>query len=113
MRIQLSTLATALVPASIIWMAPTPLPSPSSALEAVASSVFVWSLEHRVPPAPWNAADPADSLYRAARTALSDGEYARAATLFKQIGQRYPKSEYAPDALYWEAFARYRMGGDA
>ena len=113
MRIQLSTLATALVPASILWMSPAPLPSPSSALAAVASSVFVWTLEHRVPPAPWVAADPADSLYRAARTALSDGEYSRAATLFKQIGQRFPKSEYAPDALYWEAFARYRMGGDA
>lgn len=113
MRIHLSTLATALVPASILWVTPAPLPAPSAVLSAVASRVFVLRLEHRAPPAPWRADDPADSLYRAARSALNDGEYARAAALFRQIGQRYPKSEYAPDAPYWEAFSRYRMGGDA
>lgn len=113
MRSYLSTLATALVPASILWAMPAPLPTPASLAATVAHGVFVWRLEHRVPPAPWRADDPADSLYRAARSALSDGEFARAATLFRQIGQRYPKSEYAPDAPYWEAFARYRMGGDA
>jgi HEAT repeat protein len=113
MRHYLTTLATALVRASLLWLAPAPLPTPSSVVQAIATGVFVLRLEHRVPPEPWRADDPADSLYRAARSALNDGEFARAATLFRQIGQRYPKSEYAADAPYWEAFARYRMGGDA
>ncbi|HEU4700795.1 MAG TPA: HEAT repeat domain-containing protein [Gemmatimonadales bacterium] len=64
-----------------------------------------------LPPAAWLQADPADSLYRAARTALTRGRYQQAAELFHQIGERYPASGYAADALYWEAFARYRLGG--
>jgi TolA-binding protein len=55
--------------------------------------------------------DPADSLYRAAREALNRGDYARAAEMFRRIRQRYPRSGYAPDAYYWEAFALYRAGG--
>jgi HEAT repeat protein len=54
--------------------------------------------------------DPADSLYRAARAAMADGDYRRAAGLFRQIGTTYPKSTYAPTALYYEAFALYRSG---
>jgi HEAT repeat protein len=65
------------------------------------------------PPAPWADADPADSLYRQARETLNRGEYRRAATLFDQITQRYPKSAYAADALYWRAFALYRSGSEA
>jgi HEAT repeat protein len=64
-----------------------------------------------VPPPAWSAADPADSLYRAGREALNRGNYERAAELFEQIVARYPKSEYAGDALYWRAFALYRRGG--
>lgn len=60
------------------------------------------------PPAPWNAKDPADSLYRAARGALSDNDYARAAALFGEVVDRYPRSDYAADALYWRAWALYR-----
>ncbi|HEX8904210.1 MAG TPA: HEAT repeat domain-containing protein, partial [Longimicrobiaceae bacterium] len=56
--------------------------------------------------------DPANALYRQAREALNDEEWQRAATLFQRIRQRYPSSGYTPDALYWEAFARYRMGGN-
>jgi HEAT repeat protein len=66
---------------------------------------------HNVPPDAWNPSDPADSLYRAARDALNNEDYARAASLFHEIGQRYPKSDYAADAPYWEAFALYRDGG--
>ena len=55
-------------------------------------------------------ADPADSLYRLARAALNDGDYRRAATLFAAVAERYPDSEYAPDALYYRAFALYRGG---
>jgi hypothetical protein len=64
-----------------------------------------------VPPAPQYAQDPADSLYRAAREALNQGENVRAAELFQSIHRRHPRSAYAADALYWEAFARYRVGG--
>jgi HEAT repeat protein/TolA-binding protein len=63
-------------------------------------------------PAPWDAQDPADSLYRDARKALSGNSYSRAAELFKEIRQKYPKSSYASDAPYWEAFALQRQGGE-
>ena len=63
-------------------------------------------------PAPWAKADPADSLYRLAREALSRGDYKRAAEIFHRIPERYPQSAYAGQALYYEAFALYRSGGD-
>ena len=63
-----------------------------------------------VPPAPWVDDDPADSLYRAARQALNDESYRRAAALFAQIESRYPRSVYTPDAPYWRAFALYKAG---
>lgn len=63
------------------------------------------------PPAPFSAADPADSLYRLAREAVTAGDYGRAASLFHAISSNYPKSDYAPDALYWEAYALFRIGG--
>ena len=65
-----------------------------------------------IPPAPWAEADPADSLYRFALELLNRNEYRRAATAFGEITSRYPKSAYAADALYWRAFALYRLGGD-
>jgi HEAT repeat protein len=63
-----------------------------------------------VPRAAWTDADPADSLYRAARRALNDKDYDAAARMFDAIVTRYPKSEYTPDALYWKGFALYRGG---
>ena len=57
------------------------------------------------------ARDPGDSLYRAAREALNNGDYTRAAQLFHEVAQRYPRSALVPDAIYYEAFARYRSGG--
>jgi len=65
-----------------------------------------------LPPAPWAKADPADSLYRLAREALSRGDYKRAAEIFHRIPERYPQSAYAGQALYYEAFSLYRSGGD-
>jgi HEAT repeat protein len=56
-------------------------------------------------------ADPADSLYRSAREALTKGDYDRAAKLFHEVGMRYPQSSLVPDAMYYEAFAQYRSGG--
>ena len=54
--------------------------------------------------------DPADSLYRLARAALDDRDFKRAATLFGTVADRYPDSEFAPDALYYRAYALYRSG---
>lgn len=64
-------------------------------------------------PAPWQAQDPADSLYRAAREALNDEDYRRASRTFLQITDRYPRSAYAAQALYFRAFALYRLGREA
>src|SRR5688572_29859407 len=63
------------------------------------------------PRAAWAREDPADSLYRIAREALNRGEYRRAAQTFNEVTKKYPKSQYALDCAYWEAFARYRTGG--
>jgi HEAT repeat protein len=63
-----------------------------------------------VPRAAWAEADPADSLYRAARRALSQKDWESAAKMFGDIVVRFPRSEYAPDALYWKGFALYRSG---
>ena len=57
--------------------------------------------------------DPADSLYARARATLNNGEYMRAAELFRSLYSRYPRSGYAPESFYWEAFARYRTGSTA
>ena len=65
-----------------------------------------------LPPEPWAKSDPADSLYRLAREALSRGDYKRAAEIFHRIPERYPQSAYAGQALYYEAFSLYRSGGD-
>jgi hypothetical protein len=43
---------------------------------------------------------------------LSRGDYKRAAEIFHRIPERYPQSAYAGQALYYEAFALYRSGGD-
>jgi tetratricopeptide (TPR) repeat protein len=53
---------------------------------------------------------PEDSLYLAARQVLNSGEYRRAADLFRSLAERYPNSRYTPEALYWQAFALYRVG---
>ena len=62
------------------------------------------------PRAAWAEADPADSLYRAGKRALNNRDYETAARIFDRIATSYPKSEYAPDALYWKGFALYRNG---
>jgi HEAT repeat protein len=64
-----------------------------------------------LPPPASLQGDPADSLYRAAREALTRREFRKAADLFARIAAQFPKSGYAPDALYWQAFALYRVGG--
>ena len=65
------------------------------------------------PKEPWATQDPADSLYRRARELLNRGDWRRAAAAFRDIPQRFPNSAYAADALYWQAFALYRIGGSS
>jgi HEAT repeat protein len=62
-------------------------------------------------PQGWAPQDPADSLYRVAQQAMNRGDYRRAASLFKDLPVKQPNSVYASDALYWEAFSLYRVGG--
>jgi HEAT repeat protein len=59
----------------------------------------------------WAQKDPADSLYREARAVLARGDYSRAAELFRSLYRQYPSSDQAADALYYLAFAEYRIGG--
>lgn len=87
-------------------------PGPDLATGAPAAYDDRWELR-AAPPAPWSAADPADSLYRVARDAMSRGDFGEAAELFRRIADRYPDSDYAPASLYYEAFALYRIGGAA
>ena len=56
--------------------------------------------------------DPADSLYRAAREAMNEGLNRDAARLFSELRSQYPDSRYGPSSLYYEAFARQRIGGE-
>ena len=65
-----------------------------------------------MPPEAWAKGDPADSLYRAAREAMSRGDYKRAAEIFHRIPEQFPQSAYAGQALYYEAFSLYKSGGD-
>jgi HEAT repeat protein len=66
----------------------------------------------QVPPEPWGEPGPADSLYRLGREAINRGDFRRAAEIFAEISARHPRSDYAPDAPYWRAFALYRAGRD-
>ena len=79
--------------------------NPATVQEVQATEAF-----RTLPPGSWLPDDPADSLYRQARSALQRNEFGRAAQLFHQIRDRYPSSGYTPDSYYWEAFALYRSG---
>jgi HEAT repeat protein len=63
-----------------------------------------------MPPEPWGEAGPADSLYRLGREAINRRDFRRAAALFAEISAKHPRSDYAPDAPYWRAFALYQAG---
>ena len=92
-------------------MARPPLPPRASPFDAARSMVAPRRERFAtVPPAPWARSDQADTLYTSAREMLNRGEYRRAAQFFRDLSQRFPKSAYAADALYWEAFALYRIG---
>jgi HEAT repeat protein len=54
-----------------------------------------------------------ETLWRQARGQLTEDNFRRAADLFARLIDRYPKSGYAGDAHYWQAFALQRLGGTA
>jgi len=88
----------ALAPRSVV------VPTPATSLGVNSGRELLF------PPAPWAQDDPADSLYTAARRALTRKDYETAARLFDAIVTRFPRSTYAPDALYWKGFALQRNG---
>lgn len=60
----------------------------------------------------WYPQDPADAAYRAGRDALMRGDHRAAIRHFNQIQERWPRSKYAPQSYYWEAFALSRNAGN-
>ncbi|HEX2076723.1 MAG TPA: HEAT repeat domain-containing protein [Longimicrobium sp.] len=58
---------------------------------------------------PLAAAEP-ESVYVAARLALSAGRHREAATLFRRLWSEHPQSARAADAPFWEALAAQRAG---
>ncbi len=98
---------TTLLAAALAALAAAPL-----AAQERAETVLALAGPELPPAARWQR-DPANELYRAAREALNRREYSAAARLFQRIRQEHPTSRYTPDALYWEAFSRYRTGSPA
>lgn len=50
-----------------------------------------------------------DTIYKSARKAMSQGDYARAIELYSQAMSKEP--QYAADALYYQALAYQKLGG--
>jgi HEAT repeat protein len=94
-------------------VAPAPAGAPVATTPALAYAVAPAGRSITLPPAPRNlfAVEPADSLYRLARSALNDGDFRKAAQLFQTVVDKYPDSEFAPDALYWRAYSLFRSAG--
>jgi len=55
-------------------------------------------------------ADEAEEAYERAREALEDEEFRAAVERFRDLRDDFPQSDLMPNVVYWEAFARYRMG---
>jgi hypothetical protein len=53
----------------------------------------------------------ADSLYRAGRRHLSAGDYTEAIADLAQVLRLEPPGRRLADARYWQAFAKYQLGG--
>ena len=101
---------------AIAPMAISPMPMPAiepmiaNAVTAVTPMAMFGAREFNVHAPQFIQGDPADSLYRIAHDLLARGEYGRSAQMFKDIAQKYPKSAYADDLPYYEAWARYKIG---
>jgi HEAT repeat protein len=84
------------------------LAATSARMGSFGSFAFAWDEIAESPPAPWAQQDPADQIYRNARQELNRGRYATAADLFASIYSKHPRSTYAGDAYYWQAYALSR-----
>ncbi|HEV2748946.1 MAG TPA: thioredoxin fold domain-containing protein [Gemmatimonadales bacterium] len=47
-----------------------------------------------------------------AHMAFKEGQWAEAEKRFREIGEKLPNSDAAPEALYWAGVARYKASGD-
>lgn len=61
---------------------------------------------------PADSAAEAKELYEQARRQIRRENYRRAAEAFREVHEDHPRSDYAADALYWEAFALYKLEND-
>ena len=52
-----------------------------------------------------------DTIYKSARRAMNQGDYERAVELYRQAMAEEP--QYAADALYYQALAYQKMGGNS
>jgi hypothetical protein len=48
-----------------------------------------------------------------AKAAFANSDFAEAERRFREVVDRYPSSDAAPDALYWAGVSRYKATGDA
>jgi TolA-binding protein len=84
-------------------------------LRALGDLEAAWANHHEprdLVPEAWNQQDPADQLYRRARESFNRRRYTEAAEMFQEVYSKHPRSSYAGDAYYWEAYALYRRGGN-
>lgn len=109
----LESLASLEVLASLEALEAIPTLGPLDAFEGLGAPGALRDVEARLPPEGWLPQDPADSLWRAAREALDDGNPRRAAELYRRLRteRRFASSSYRSHAFYWEAYARHRVGG--
>ncbi|HEU5210081.1 MAG TPA: HEAT repeat domain-containing protein [Longimicrobiales bacterium] len=112
-------------PAPVVEVEAVASPAPVADIEAVASPAPVMQValafddegdpQRRIRTAAqplllqtWYPQDPADATYRAGRDALMRGDRRAAVRHFDEIQRRWPRSQYAPQSYYWEAFAGSR-----
>jgi HEAT repeat protein len=95
---------------ALIVVAAVFAPAPVAVTPATSGDAALM-FRNTMPPEAWAPQDAADSLYKAARDALTKGDNARAADLFNQVVRKYPSSAYAGESLYYYAFSLYRVGG--
>jgi outer membrane protein assembly factor BamD (BamD/ComL family) len=86
-----------LLAATVALTAAAGAPQPASTAFALPAAIHAVDFA-TTPRAPWQADDPADSLYRVGREALNRGDYREAARTFARIADRYTESAYAGDA---------------
>ncbi len=91
------------------YLAPA-IASPTPSADASVRTAAPAAAGAPIPAPSWAPRDTADTLWRRGRIAISDESWEDAAETFRDLVNRFPKSAYAGDALYWEAFALQRTG---